>query len=53
MNNISSRLARAQLDAEMPLRQYFLCVGGTLLALLFVANWLAPPSSERTDSAVN
>ena len=52
MNNISCRLARAQLDAEMPLRHYFLFVGGALLALLFVANWLVPASSERTDSAV-
>jgi hypothetical protein len=53
MNNISSRLTRAQLDAEMPLRQYFLFVGGALLALLFVVNWLVPASNERTDSAVN
>lgn len=53
MNNISSRPTRAQLDAEMPLRQYFLFVGGALLALLFVANWLVPASSERTVSAVN
>jgi hypothetical protein len=53
MNNISSRLTRAQLDAEMPLRQYFLFVGGALLALLFVANWLVQASSERTVSAVN
>ena len=52
MNNISSRLTRVQLDAEMPLRQYFLFVGGALLALLFVANWLVPASSERTVSAV-
>ena len=53
MNNISSRRSRAQLDAEMPLRQYFLFVGGALLALLFVANWLVPASRERADSAVN
>jgi hypothetical protein len=53
MNNISSRLTRAQLHAEMPLRQYFLFVGGALLALLFVANWLVPASSERTVSAVH
>ena len=53
MNNPSCRLARAQLDAEMPLRHYFLFVGGALLALLFVANWLVPASSERTDPAVN
>jgi hypothetical protein len=52
MNNIS-RLTRAQLDAEMPLRQYFLFVGGAMLALLFVANWFVPASRERTDSAVN
>jgi hypothetical protein len=53
MNNISSRRSRAQLDAEMPLRQYFLFVGGALLAVLFVANWLVPASRERADSAVN
>ena len=53
MNNISSRLMKVQFDAEMPLRQYFLFVGVALLALLFVANWLVPASSERTVSAVN
>ena len=53
MNNFSGRLTRAQLDAEMPLRQYFFFLGGALLALLFIANWLVPASSERTTSAVH
>jgi Fusaric acid resistance protein-like len=53
MNNISCRQTRAQLDAEMPLRRYFLFVGGALLALLFVASWLVPATNARTGSAVN
>jgi hypothetical protein len=40
---------------EMPLRQYFLFVGGTLLVLLFVAYWLFPvsASNERIQAAPN
>jgi hypothetical protein len=39
---------RRQLDSEMPLRQYFLFVGGALLILLLAANWLVPlPASNE------
>jgi hypothetical protein len=36
---MSKRPAQGQLDSEMPLRQYFLFVGGALLTLLLAANW--------------
>ena len=54
MNNISSRQTRVQLDAQMPLRQYFLFVGGALLTLLLAANWLmpGPRSNKLIDSDV-
>jgi hypothetical protein len=46
--------AHVQLDSEMPLRQYFLFVGGALLTLLFAANWLMPlpPSNGLINSNV-
>ncbi len=48
---LGRRRAHAQLKSEMPLRQYFLFVGGALLTLLFAANWLMPPpaSNERIN----
>jgi hypothetical protein len=51
---MSKRPAQGQLDSEMPLRQYFLFVGGALLTLLLAANWLLPPpaSNELTNSRV-
>jgi hypothetical protein len=41
-----------QVDAEMPLRSYFLFVGGVLLTLILAANWLlpAPASNQLTTS---
>jgi hypothetical protein len=49
---LGRRRAHAQLNSEMPLRQYFLFVGGSLLTLLFAANWLmpTPASNERVNS---
>jgi hypothetical protein len=46
--------AHGQLNSEMPLRQYFLFVGGALLTLLFAANWLMPlpASNELINSDV-
>jgi hypothetical protein len=44
---MSKRPAQGQLDSEMPLRQYFLFVGGALLTLLLAANWLLPPRFKR------
>jgi len=43
-----------QVDAEMPLRRYFLFVGGALLTLILAANWLlpAPASNQLTTSRV-
>jgi hypothetical protein len=43
-----------QVDAEMPLRSYFLFVGGVLLTLILAANWLlpAPASNQLTTSRV-
>jgi hypothetical protein len=51
---MSKRPAHGQLDSTMPLRQYFLFVGGALLTLLLVANWLLPPttSNKLTNSRV-
>ena len=41
----------------MPLARYFLCVGGVLLALLFVVNAALPTlpvtDADRTDTAVD
>ena len=40
------------IDSEIPLRRYFLCVGGTLLTLLFAADALMPrpPANESIGS---
>lgn len=57
MSKFPGRWMRAheQLDSEMPLRQYFLFVGGALLALLLAANWLmpVPKSNELINSDVH
>ena len=57
MSKLPGRWMRAHghLDSEMPLRQYFLFVGGALLALLFAANWLmpVPKSNELINSDVH
>lgn len=56
MSKLPGRWMRAhgQINSEMPLRQYFLFVGGALLTLLFAANWLMPlpASSELINSDV-
>jgi hypothetical protein len=44
---MSKRPAQGQLDSTMPLRQYFLFVGGALLMLLLAANWLLPPATPN------
>lgn len=46
--------ARCAVDSEIPLRSYFLWVGGALLALLLAANWLMPssPAGESNRSEV-
>ena len=50
-----SMRAHQERDPGIPLRSYFLFVGGALLALLFAANWLLPssPSDARIGSAQN
>jgi hypothetical protein len=52
IRNWGRRHPHAQLNSEIPLRQYFLFVGSALLMLLFVANWLMPlPAlNERINS---
>ena len=35
----------------MPLLRYFACVGGVLLALLFVVNWSLPPLAAEPERA--
>jgi hypothetical protein len=49
MSQTSLQYMRAhdRLNAEMPLRQYFLFVGGALLMLLIAANWLIPRSRSN------
>ena len=51
---MSGRSPRALgwIDSEIPLRQYFLCVGGALLTLLFAADALMPrpPANENIGS---
>ena len=51
---MSSRPPRALgwIDSEIPLRRYFLCVGGALLTLLFAADALMPrpPANESIGS---
>jgi hypothetical protein len=51
---MSGRSPRALgwIDSEIPLRPYFLCVGGALLTLLFAADALAPrpPANETIGS---
>ncbi|MGY2904605.1 hypothetical protein [Bradyrhizobium sp. URHC0002] len=44
--------ARGSVDSQLPLRDYFLWVGGVLLALLFAADSLlpAPPPSKLIES---
>jgi hypothetical protein len=44
--------ARGSVDAQIPLRDYFLWVGGALLVLLFAADALLPPPppSKLIDS---
>ena len=51
---MSGRSPRALgwIDSEIPLRRYFLCVGGALLTLLFAADALMPrpPANENIGS---
>jgi hypothetical protein len=51
--SILSMHSRGPDDSEIPLRGYFLSVGGALFALLCAAGWLmpGPPPSGRTDPA--
>jgi hypothetical protein len=52
---MSGRSPRALgwIDSEIPLRRYFLCVGGALLTLLFTADALMPrpPANENIGSS--
>lgn len=50
---LRSMRAHGRHDSEMPLRGYFLWVGGALLALLFAADRLVPqmPSDQRVNSS--
>lgn len=41
--SVLSMRARGSVDSQIPLRDYFLWVGGTLLVLLFAADFLLPP----------
>jgi hypothetical protein len=51
---MSGRSPRALgwIDSEIPLRRYFLCVGGALLTLLFAGDALMPrpPANENIGS---
>ena len=40
--SVLSTRARGSVDSQIPLRDYFLWVGGTLLVLLFAADFLLP-----------
>ena len=42
--SVMSMRARGSVDSQIPLRNYFLWVGGALLVLLFAADSLLPPS---------
>ncbi|MDF0515714.1 hypothetical protein P0R31_00455 [Bradyrhizobium yuanmingense] len=44
MSRRSAKFMRASLptDSALPLRGYFLSVGGALVCLLFLANWVLP-----------
>jgi hypothetical protein len=50
--SVLSIRARGSVDSQVPLRDYFLWVGGALLVLLFAANSLlpAPPPSKLIES---
>jgi hypothetical protein len=50
--SVLSMRARGSVDSQVPLRDYFLWVGGALLVLLFAANSLlpAPPPSKLIES---
>ena len=49
--SLFSMHSRGSVDSEIPLRGYFLSVGGALVALLGAAGWLmpGPPPSGRID----
>lgn len=50
--SVLSRHANSLVEPELPLRAYFLSVGGALLLLLLAADWVppAPLPSRLTDS---
>ncbi len=50
--SVLSRHANSLVEPELPLRAYFLSVGGALLLLLLAADWVppAPVTSRLTDS---
>jgi hypothetical protein len=50
--SVLSTRARGSVDSQIPLREYFLWVGGALLVLLFAADslLLAPPPSKLIES---
>lgn len=50
--SVLSKCASGLVEPELPLRAYFLSVGGALLLLLLAADWVlpAPLPSLRTDS---
>lgn len=50
--SVLSRHANSLVEPELPLRAYFLSVGGALLALLLAADWVLPATlpSRLTDS---
>lgn len=53
MRSTWARRTREGADVQLPLRQYFLFVGGALLIMLFAADLVAPPrNGERVKSEV-
>jgi hypothetical protein len=50
--SVLSRRASSLVEPELPMRAYFLSVGGALLLLLLAADWVqpAPLPSRLTDS---
>jgi hypothetical protein len=54
MRQLSGRRIQAQGMTALPLRRYFLFVGGGLLALLFLLDAVLPPlAKERSASGLN
>ena len=47
--SVLSMRSRGSVDSEIPLRGYFLSVGGALFALICVADWLMPRTPPSTS----